>query len=109
MLPEAVNEFIRIETETGLILVNMATTAGEKQAIHVAKLILSLAEKAYNRTAERLLGGAAPHSLSSGERDELSIGLARLRERLDQFPVHDAQTAGEQRIIYRVAMPASGS
>src|SRR5438874_12550838 len=52
MLPEAVNDFIRIETETGLILVNMATTAGEKQAIHVAKLILSLAEKAYNRAAE---------------------------------------------------------
>jgi hypothetical protein len=109
MLPEADNEFIRIETETGLILVNMATTAGEKQVIHVAKRILSLAEKAYNRAAERLLGGATPHSLSSGERDELSIGLARLRERLDQFPVHDAQTAGKQRIIHRVAMPTSGS
>ena len=109
MLPEAVNEFIRIETETGLMLVIMATTAGEKELNHVAKRILSLAEKAYKRAAERLLGGAAPHSLSSGERDELSIGLARLRERLDQFPVHDAQTAGKQRIIHRVAMPASGS
>ena len=75
----------------------MATTAGEKRVTHVVKRILSLAEKAYNRAAERLLGGAAPHSLSSGERDELSIGLARLRERLDQSPVHDAQTAGEQR------------